>query len=80
MRVRNKKEGYEHHETVCPSDKLSFNVLFVAVSNTEFQRLLMNRTCTTLLNGSIKTNEELDATKKEVVAHFKTLLQHLPWT
>lgn len=77
--MRNKKEGYEHPEAVCPSYKLFFNVLFVAVSTTDLQRQLLNRTCTTLSNGSIKTKEELETTKKEVVAHFKTLLQHLPW-
>jgi phosphoribosyl-dephospho-CoA transferase len=55
------------------------NWLVNAVSTTDFQQLV-NCTCTTLSNGSIKTNKELEKTKKEVVAHFKTLLQHLPWT
>jgi len=62
--MRNKKEGYQQPEAVCSSNKLSFNVLFVAVSTTDFQRQLLNRTCTKLSNGSIKTNEQMKRTKK----------------
>jgi hypothetical protein len=72
------------HLISCPSTSVftvnSVNVLFVAVSTTDFQRQLLNRTCTTLSNGSIKMNKELERTKNVVVTHFRTLLQHLPWT
>jgi len=72
------------HLISCPSTSVftvkSVNVLFVAVSTIDFQRKLLNRTYNTLSNGRIKTNEELERTKKEVVAQFKTMLQHLPWT